>query len=155
MKKDIKDKWVEKLRSGDLPQVRGAFTDYVRVVGEDGTEDVALGYCCLAVLTTIAVEEGVEDIRWPDHRASPERAIDDREVMDYEAVATDEFGTNWVECDDSDLPEPVARWAGLISPEGNPWGDPLLDNVSAITRNDGEKHSFEDIAAAIERDPAL
>jgi hypothetical protein len=52
MNQEIKAKWLEKLRSGNYPQAKGAL--YTRE-DEDGNE----GYCCLGILCEVLVEDGL------------------------------------------------------------------------------------------------
>lgn len=86
MKREIKDKWLAALRSGDYTQ------GVDRLVTEK--DDGSRAYCCLGVLCDLAVKDGViEDAEAPDFTGS------DR-IMRY--------GTEW-----STLPEPVKEWAGL------------------------------------------
>ena len=59
MKKEIAEKWVAALRSGDYTQHRGSLTNPPRT-----------RHCCLGVLCEVAIEEGVElgvSSRWGEY----------------------------------------------------------------------------------------
>lgn len=85
MKPEIKQKWLEALRSGKFEQARENL--YVPAVN---------GYCCLGVLCEVAIAEGVE-IK--------------REDTYYGAL--DEEGNLTEDCSETNLPKIVAEWAGL------------------------------------------
>jgi len=109
MKKEIADRWVAALRSGKYEQGY----DHLKYKGR---------YCCLGVLTALAVEEGI-----------------------YSPL--DEFGSYVVSCQQLNLK--VLNWAGMknsapgIEIEGTP-------RISLIYLNDSEKKSFNEIADIIE-----
>lgn len=153
--KEVINKWVEALRSGDYTQVEGKLAKE----REDGTK----GFCCLGVLCEVAVKEG---------------------VIEAPAKATDGFGdeTNWFQYDGEadELPTSVMDWAGLsdhnpevtypltaeeiednygvyeydeekdtdkiVVPEGSP--DTSEDTLADL--NDTHGRSFSDIADIIE-----
>lgn len=84
MRQDIKNRWVNALRSGKFKQGRKHLADV-----DSGT------YCCLGVLCMLAEEEGVTSRRT-------------RLSSDGTRTATvfGDFSVNW-------LPLEVATWAGL------------------------------------------
>jgi hypothetical protein len=106
MRTRVKEKWLERLRSGEVEQARGA----LRVVDSDGSES----FCCLGVLCEIAVEEGViqrTNKMDPDEdvgMAYYDPAVDTKD--DSPTAPSPYFGTV--------LPPSVIEWAEL--PDNNP-----------------------------------
>lgn len=102
MKQEIKERWIEKLESGDYPQTTGELFD-------------GHGYCCLGVLCEVAVEDGiVEKINDGDNYK-----------VGYRAPHVRSDGTPYTEpgrvstyIENSVLPRAVQIWAGLdnVSP---------------------------------------
>lgn len=130
MKKDIKDLWVERLESGTVPQAR---------------ETLARGNarCCLGVLCDIAIEQGVEGLKFEDEVYW---VADD----DEDFYGKDENGATWRVNDDGALPRVVTDWAGLD--EDNPIIDPTGDSArdkTAIGCNDERRMDFMQIAALV------
>lgn len=136
MNPEIKDKWVEALRSGRFTQARHTFT----IINSGRIQ-----HCCLAVLTGIACDMGAEGIRRPSH---------------YETSGQYEYFTHgkWRIYTGGGLPSAVADWAGLDDT------DPVIDGIQATARNDGSDkyenphigpQSYEEIADAIEHDKSL
>jgi hypothetical protein len=126
MKKEIAERWVEKLKSGEFRQADGVLA----VPRANGTIS---GYCCLGVLCEIAVEDGVIS-----------RVIE-QEKLEVRYGNAEEFedGDYAVEV----LPESVRKWAGLEL------SNPRLTFGSvgrlASDLNDGERLTFEQIADLI------
>jgi len=136
VKKDIKDEWIRRLRSGDY---------------EQGSWYLHFGdrYCCLGVLCDMAVEAGViKETKYPH-----------TEVYAYGRSGNDsDFQTQR-------LPVSVAQWAGLtgtsaaefkggslliwahIPPEEDGWEASGRQNLMHLNDN---KCSFEEIADVIE-----
>lgn len=84
MKADIKERWLEALRSGE----------YVQGTGLLRTEDDT--YCCLGVLCDLAVQDGV--VEW-------ERSV---------CLECDGDCDHWhVRAHSGNLPQEVCEWAGL------------------------------------------
>jgi len=54
MTPEVKEKWLAALRSGEYEQARNDFM---------ATKDGKTRYCCLAVLTDLAIKEGVQGVR--------------------------------------------------------------------------------------------
>jgi len=85
MKPEIKQKWLEALRSGEYPQTRGCLHD-------------EHGFCCLGVLSDLYARK-TKDGRWGK--------LDDKGGMAFEyGEGSREWGL---------LPPPVQAWAGLDS----------------------------------------
>lgn len=127
MKAEIKDRWIEKLESGEFPQVKGE----LRGVDVDGE---VIGYCCLGVLCEIAVEDGIIER--------------DPEFGGY--LAPDEDGDEYRE--NSLLPKAVADWAGLDSVSPAVPADCIDDpetTVELSELNDAYNQNFKSIAKLI------
>lgn len=56
MKKEIADRWVQELRSGRYSQTVGNLH-----ISDSSTDRRPVGFCCLGVLCSMAVEDGVID----------------------------------------------------------------------------------------------
>lgn len=56
-------KGIEALRSGEFPQCHKSLREVVRSVDTEGNMDTKLGYCCLGVLTEVALRDGAPNIR--------------------------------------------------------------------------------------------
>lgn len=144
MKEEIKKKWVEKLRDGSYKQGQKKLCTVEK--GKDTK------YCCLGVLTDLAVKEGV--IMWNGYLEKDENSVC-RYVQDIKYGATSGV-----------IPRKVVYWSGLkdenpllfpkeISPvldkAGIKFDSPKMkrDTISLAELND-EGLSFEGIAAVIE-----
>lgn len=95
MNPEIKAKWVQALRSGEYKQGVGR----LRSLGDE--------FCCLGVLTDLAVKEGVEGVEWDD---------------DMDGIAVLEVCKGWsgdtFPCTvTANLPFVVMEWADLSSPD--------------------------------------
>jgi len=167
MHSNIKEAWVEDLRSGKFPQASGV------LVGEiegavSGPEVV--GYCCLGVLTHQFVRTHPDGpLKWSDDGLQLLRRCDEEDGVEF----SDEDG-DWYEFSDNDLPIEVAEWAGITGDRGegetvtvtrddeeytraerDMQANPLIGGVTAIYRNDDKHETFEQIADAIEQDETL
>lgn len=122
MNPEIKKAWVEALRSGEYAQARGA------LCRTEGTvDDQTVGYCCLGVLTDLAVKAGV--VEWAPEPREP-------------ALQTVIDGTgSWY----SLTPPEVVTWAGLD--RADPKVGPEDERLSTLN-DDGA--SFKKIAKLIE-----
>ena len=122
MKEDVKNKWVAALRSEDYKQGRNALES-------NGS------FCCLGVLSNIAVEEGLCTKKTKDNSGKGLVTFYDK---------FDNFG--W----EGTLPMAVKEWADMKDTVGT-----LPDGVevksSLLQLNDSAKYSFEQIADVIER----
>lgn len=127
--------WVDALRSGNYVQTPGVLHRL------HSTRDTHLvGYCCLGVACSVAIDNGVpiaEDIS--DGAIGTFYWVDD--------------GVRYTK--ETELPVPVMEWLGLKSE--NPVVD-VLDaedyadaQVTAIHMNDAEGSTFAEIADALER----
>jgi hypothetical protein len=115
MKKKIKKLWLDALRSGEYAQGKGFLVS-------DGIE--ADNFCCLGVLTDIAVEHGI--VEWEND---------------------DEL--NYIQDEDSEyrekffLPDEVIQWAGLNDQTN-------IQRILAQMNDSGS--SFDSIADVIEKE---
>ena len=96
--REVIEQWVTALESGEYPQTRGA----LRRVRPDGNRPA--GFCCLGVLTDLAVKAGVTEVC--------------RENQDGTISYRDSWDENDPGLEPSELPEIVRVWAGL--PMANP-----------------------------------
>lgn len=124
MNPEIKQLWIDALRSGEYEQ--GAA--YLRAVGKDGLPDT---FCCLGVLTDLAVKAGVIPEGGPDIvDGLPCRVYGEDAVMNM-------------------LPSEVMEWADIETQAGR-----LKSEVSGLETlwelNDNAKFSFDQIADVIE-----
>lgn len=140
MKRTIRNRWVEALRSGKYQQATGTLTAI--------TPAGKVGHCCLGVLTEIAVADGVEVLiaTEPNHGTM-------RKVAGVRADAVRMYDS-----EDAYPPLAVAQWAG--TGDGPDWqvltetSEPEYEDFTEVclaTMNDGGS-SFEYIAGLIEFD---
>lgn len=131
MKTEVKNLWIEALRSGEYEQ--GKFRLKTRGVG-DGPDE----YCCLGVLCEVAVKAGV---------------VTERDSMEGSQYAA--FGAYR---STRTLPREVVEWAGL---EGTYADNPIVTEIpeedpdrimgySLAELNDNHFKNFNDIADVIE-----
>lgn len=131
MKPDIKKRWIEALRSGEYKQGK----QQLKIVSSDPP-----CYCCLGVLTDLAVKDGI--CAW----------WDDEGGTDYESGIYRADGTPYVDPYREQLPNCVVTWANLddeaprLLPSMNP--DESYEYLSGI--NDEFGFSFDRIANLIE-----
>jgi hypothetical protein len=126
VKPEIKQRWIAALRSGDYQQGR------CQLRGRGGA-----AFCCLGVLTDLAVQDGVcRWVPWDDHDVCGLPPINETSGV---------------------LDAPVLAWSGLshCSPRlsrehAAPWTFQYL-----IELNDQGRLTFEQIADLIEADPEL
>lgn len=124
MKQEIKEKWIEALRSGEYEQ--GMSTLHFQEYSEER-------FCCLGVLCELAVKEEVVS------EVSTERTnFNPRIHFLYDGEKTG-------------LPPSVLEWTGLDHkfPELDP--DSEEDPLSLPMLNDSGDFSFDDIAALIDK----
>lgn len=136
MKPEIKELWVEALRSGEYEQGRGRLTQW----NQDGDEM----FCCLGVLCDIAIKNGVEvpvtDWCYED--------------SDWASGIPEDIAGSYIYADEVEfLPEPVMEWAGLADAQGTyiriESGE--TQTLKLTTLNDEIGLSFADIADEIEK----
>lgn len=130
MDQEIKDRWLEALRSGEYEQGTG----YLSVDGK---------FCCLGVLCDLAEKEGVVN-----HE-------EEQKSSDGETVTVREYGL-----DDgrprsaSLLPYVVMDWAGLSTDGPEVWseddGGRVMEELAQINDGGGD---FDQIASMIEAMP--
>ena len=114
MKPEIKAKWLEALRGGGYKQGIGHLN------GEKG-------FCCLGVLTDLAVKEGVGE--WAPPEGAPIRTF---------VPASGE----WMECSMAYLASPVGLWSGLNRQR--------VYDLGLMVKNDSGDWDFNRIADLIE-----
>lgn len=126
MKKAIKKKWLEALRSGEYKQGRAV----LRTADDK--------FCCLGVLCELAAREG---------------AID--QPVQYDKGASFSYGKDGFARSKTSLPTPVIEWAftkhelrGRASTEQRQ--DPVIGNRNASYLNDVDRFNFDQIADLIE-----
>lgn len=121
MNKDVKEKWVRALRSGEYEQTGGALAKPTDLGG--------INYCCLGVLCELAVAEGVVT----RHMTNP-----------ISRMAYINYGNRR---ETQELPDEVIEWAGLIGRDPSIQdGD---EPSSLAFANDGGMN-FDQIADLIE-----
>lgn len=130
MDQKIKQEWVAQLVSGDYLQGHA----FLNAVGEDGCRR----YCCLGVLSDMAVKAGViEAVELPNGRGS---------FVTYQPRGGGDSGKG----SSIALIPAVLLWAAIPASRGG-GGDITLGVSSAIRMNDRDKLPFKAIAAAIQR----
>lgn len=128
MNKEVKQKWVAALRSGDYKQTQNHLQD-------------SNGYCCLGVLCDLYAQEH-EEVEWSDNLQFYPKGLDAK----YERY----FDTPYEF--DEELPPEVMSWAGLDR------ADPVLvvesennKKLTCIDCNDNAKMNFNEIADLVEK----
>lgn len=127
MNPDVARLWADALESGEYKQGRGALCSV--------TETGETFYCCLGVLCELAISQGLP--------------VNKELTEDGRHYRFDGSGGR--------LPRSVFEWADTkpwLDHEEDPEGlvgvdNPMLGERSAITLNDADHATFEDIAAAI------
>jgi hypothetical protein len=134
MRRTVRNAWVKALRSGEYQQTEGALCKVVDTY--DG--EPVLGFCCLGVLSELAIKHGASV------------SVDEFAGDLYEPARTYDGEENFP-------PYAVAKWA-LGTDERTNWDvryvdpDEDLDTHSALAdRNDGGA-TFREIADLIEND---
>ena len=129
MKSDIKQLWVDALRSGDYEQGKNKLS----VWNQDGDEI----FCCLGVLCDIAIKSGL-DIPVTDYCY---------EESDWLDGAPEELAGCYIYDDTTELlPDAVMKWAGIDTPEVRVPG-----TGTSLSHLNDNGASFEAIASVIER----
>jgi|ERR1044071_4550800 hypothetical protein len=132
MNPEIKQRWVDALRSGEYHQTDGMLFQYDPGLDAPYTES----FCCLGVLCELAVEDGVVERAYIYPK-------DRDQSVGY--IATGGKPDEHTQFDI--LPRVVADWAGL---DGDTIPTPSGYEDSLITMNDDFKLSFQKIADIIE-----
>lgn len=137
MNPEIKSQWVAALRSGEYNQAR----DYLHIRDDQGVDS----YCCLGVLSKLAVEAGAakvtrarSDAKW---EPSLGRCVESNTTLFYYGAEEDLDGVVALP------PENVCEWAGL--PNEDP-GVYLDDNYKTLATLNDEGYTFAEIADIIE-----
>lgn len=121
MNKEIKEKWVAALRSGDYKQGHGGLSRNRE-------------YCCLGVLCDLAVKAGV--CKFKAGKAGESYLNEDKDEYDG--------GVNY-------LPDSVQNWAGIDDSNPIVGEDKSDANDCLAYRNDVEGLNFNQIADLIEK----
>lgn len=125
MKADIKERWLERLESGEISQARGTLG---RPIGSR---------CCLGVLCDIAVEDGIIPAPIISHTQS-----DAGKVVKIFAYGKEGATGN--------LPFEVIEWAGLAEEDPEYTGrDGNSHSLAGL--NDSAKYNFKKIAAVVRK----
>ena len=124
MKKEIADKWVAALRSGEYKQTTGKLANVER------TE-----HCCLGVLCEMAIKDGVD--------------VEVSVRLDEGDDGNDRFYTEF-DKETGHPPKSVQRWAGMASASGRLY-QPVYDEDTSLASLNDRGWSFEQIADVIEK----
>jgi len=127
MKKEIADKWVAALRSGEYEQGTEALHAFETHLVHDRTRK--RGFCCLGVLCEVAIKEG---------------APVEKSISAYDSRTERYNGENCV------LPREVMDWSGIKSPTGDIDMPADKDDICLTDINDTGK-TFAEIADIIEQ----
>jgi hypothetical protein len=120
MNPDIKQKWLDALRSGEYQQ------------GEKVLRTADNKFCCLGVLTDIAIKEGVGNLTW-----------NEKKPLGWLVKNTEDDEATKV------LPPEVSEWAGLDSDNPSVQHDELNRECVIAHLND-TGIPFDEIAGIIE-----
>ena len=134
MNPEVKDKWIQRLESGEFAQTRGALQQ--RPAGLGHSTYNPEGFCCLGVLCEIAREEGIVEVK---------RVNDSGRVVYGEVDSVAE--NNSAKWNASYLPEVVMHWAGMDSDSGRFRTKDGEREILAHLNDDGA--TFEQIAQVI------
>jgi hypothetical protein len=153
---EVKQQWLDALRSGEYEQTRGRLRRGMPLDPEDLDDGYNAGYCCLGVLCDLAVKAGVTQL----HEERPFEGSDYENERNYVSYS---YGVSESRKDSSVLPPEVVKWAGLGNAVDavNPYVEPPTEapsekngyeftpRATLASENDGGK-SFEEIAKIIE-----
>lgn len=141
MNPEVKALWLNALRSGEYKQAQGALKVTTRYVGEVETDS----FCCLGVLTDLAVKAGImkEGEEEPGMRSDSWT----RKFAAYFTASDDVCDPAYGE--GSGLHPAVQAWSGLASNVGI-LPHHLGSYKSLVALNDGAQYTFEEIANVIE-----
>ena len=151
MNAEVKQQWLDALRSGEYEQTRGRLRRGMPLDPEDLDDGYNAGYCCLGVLCDLAVKAGVTQL----HEERPFEESDYENERNYVSYS---YGVSEGRKDSSVLPPEVVKWAGLGNAVDavNPYveelpadADEFTPRATLASENDGGK-SFEEIAKIIE-----
>ena len=123
MKKEIAEKWMETLRSGEYKQTTGKLANVER------TE-----HCCLGVLCEMAIKDGVD--------VAVSVRLDECDNVDKFYVEFDK--------ETGHPPDSVREWAGMGSPSGRLY-QPAYDEDTSLASLNDRNWSFKQIADVIEK----
>lgn len=126
MKKEIADKWVAALRSGEYKQ-----TTKMLCKIEDGVKS----YCCLGVLTDMGINSGVEIPTVIECKPN------------YKMVMYKSTNQHWTY---GVLPDQISDWAGMRTNSGS-GSYKLSNNYFSLWQINDAGYSFQQIADVIEK----
>lgn len=136
MNPKVKALWTAALRSGEYQQTTGTLRSVL-----DGKSS----YCCLGVLTELAVAAGVIE-PGVTTLAGVRTRYDWRQIVERSTAALDMSTT-------STLPRPVMEWADLSTDDAcfALSGDGTIDGAyTLVDLNDHARYTFEQIADVID-----
>lgn len=134
MRKEIAEKWVSALRSGEYSQTTGMLVEH------DGDNGDIVGYCCLGVLCELAIKDGA-DVEY----YAPKRHFydDDREDPYWVGAAYDGA--------DALLPASVMAWSGVRTNDGGVNGQRGERGYISLSSMNDDGASFVELASFIEK----
>lgn len=142
--------WVDALRSG-------AYERGEKYLATSDNPDGPYRYCCLGVACEVAIANGVP-LTYVSQKQQPSLvpSVSPSQVWEKVYHGGDACGGSGGECSGSFLPAAVQDWLGLhdenpiilFSPGGE--GSYPMAELNAITANDSNHWSFEQIADALE-----
>lgn len=142
---------LDTLRSGEFEQTTGALRQVFRY-GFDVTEKVVTKYCCLGVLTEVAIRNGltIEDFCVPC-----QGPLDQCEHSTEEGT---KYTSDVWELNTGTLSEPVRKWYGFENEDPGVGrrvvsvnGDNFNEDIRATIANDDLKWDFGQIADGFEK----
>ena len=123
MRPEVKEEWVEALRSGEYEQTKGFLHRL------EANDDIPVGYCCLGVLCDLAVKAGVVE-------NDPDGVV---EYFGNEQAVLPRAVEIWAGLDqEGKLPTPIVM------------GDNEAKAMSLVSLNDSYNYTFEQIADVVE-----
>jgi hypothetical protein len=152
---DVKGWWAERLIDGTYLQLQESLSQGWKI--EPDGKGHAEEACCLGVLCGVAIEHGVQNVRWdPDETGNVQYFDEDR--YEHSRDLGDDPDNYWITHTDGDLPSVVSKWAFGSNFYSN---NPVLaqndepEPVKAIDLNDNAGWSFKKIAEAVKELPEL
>lgn len=127
MKKEIKDKWVAALNSGEYKQIKGFLK----------TNE---GHCCLGVLCEIYAQE----TQAGEFKLNQDEYAEDKIAYDFKAYNTEDT-------DFEVLPDVVKDWAGIKTNSGE-YSKSEMGKRKELTEDNDTGKSFIQIANIIENE---
>lgn len=143
---------LEALRSGEFKQCTGQLRSASLDISGDGKHEVR--YCCLGVLTEVAVRNGLAF----DTEVCVTCGIPADSVIGKHANCIGQFTSSLWEVTGEVLPKAVMDWYGIVDsdpiiaslPDDDATESPEYETFSATECNDDKNWDFEQIADAFE-----